>query len=371
MRKIISIIIGIVLISGAFILARSLSNSKKRQPPTNEKIVQTVFVETVRNSDIPVKVIESGRLVAKNRIELYAEVQGVMESTSIEFKPGATYKLGDTLVKIRSDDFFANLQSQKSNLLNMITSILPDLRLDYPDAYLKWDAYVRDFDIRMPTPPLPETTSEKEKFFITGRNIYTTYYNVKNSEIIYEKYNLKAPFTGILTNALVTPGTLVRQGQKLGEFIDPSVYELEVSINKSMIPVLSIGHKVVIRDIESTISEWSGKIIRINGSVDQTTQTVKVFIMVSGKGLKEGMYLEAVIDGHRKQNAYEIDRSLLVDESKVYIVQNSTLRLVQIEPLHNNKKTVVVSGLNDGDRILTRMVPGAYEGMEVELYNAN
>jgi multidrug efflux pump subunit AcrA (membrane-fusion protein) len=367
MRKIITIIIGVVLIAAALFVANTLSKNKKRRPVVDNKVVQSVFVETVQNSNIPVKVIESGRLIAKNRMELYAEVQGVMEPMAKEFKPGATYRKGEVMLNIRSEDFFANLQSQKSNLLNLITSILPDLRLDYPEAYPKWDAYVRDFDIMKRTPNLPETSTEKEKFFITGRNIYTTYYNVKNSEIIYDKYKLRAPYHGILTSALVTPGTLVRQGQKLGEFIDPSVFELEVSVNKSMIPVLSIGQKVLVRDRETTNSQWYGKIIRINGKVDQTTQTVQVFVMVSGTGLKEGMYLEAIIDGKEKPNAFEINRSLLVDESKVYIVKDSVLQLVEIDPLHFNQKSVIVGGLNDGDRIITKIVPGAYDGMEVQI----
>jgi multidrug efflux pump subunit AcrA (membrane-fusion protein) len=369
MRKIITIIIGIILIAIALFIASKLANSKKSQPVNDDKVVQTVFTEKVRNSNIPITVVESGRLVAKDRIELFAEVQGVMETTRNEFKPGVVYGKGEIMVKIRSEDFFANLQSQKSNLLNLITSILPDLRLDYPEAFPKWDAYVRDFDIYKPTPKLPETGSDKEKFFITGRNIYTTYYNVKNSEITYEKYNLRAPYNGILTSSLVTPGTLVRPGQRLGEFIDPSIYELEVSISKTMIPALSIGGKVEVRDTESIMQTWTGKIIRINGKVDQTTQTIKVFIEVKGEELREGMYLEALIQGDEMEDAYELNRSLLIDESKLFIVKDSIMQLVNIKPLHFTQKTVIVNGLNDGDEVITNIVPGAYDGMEVKIYN--
>ena len=78
---------------------------------------------------------------------MFAEVQGVMESPRKEFKPGSVYKKGETMVNIRSEDFYANLQAQKSSLVNLITSILPDLRLDFPDAYQKWDEYVRSFNI--------------------------------------------------------------------------------------------------------------------------------------------------------------------------------------------------------------------------------
>ena len=52
---------------------------------------------------------------------------------------------------------------------------------------------------------------------------------------------ISAPFSGILTEALVTEGTLIRNGQKLGEFIDPSDYEMEVNISKSYANLLKVG----------------------------------------------------------------------------------------------------------------------------------
>ncbi len=369
MRKYIFIILGIIMIAGGIIIAKTLADSQKPRASRDNKFTPTVFVDKVENSVVPVTIIESGRLMAKNRIEVYAEVQGVMEPTSTEFKPGARYRKGEIIVKIRSNDFTANLQAQKSNLQNLITSILPDLRLDYPDVYPKWDAYLRNFNMDKPVAPLPETTSDKEKFFITGRNIYTSYYNTKNLEIILEKYNLKAPFSGILTEATVTPGTLVRQGQRLGEFIDPSVFELEVAVSQSQMAALSVGKKVDIKEPESDNHQWTGHIVRINGKVNPSMQTVNVFIQVSGEGLKEGMYLEAWMEGHDKTNAYEVERNLLVDEDHLYIVEDNALTLVNIEPVHFNQKTVIVKGLENGSQLVSKAVPGAYAGMKVELFD--
>ncbi len=371
MRKIITIVLGIILIAAGIFIARTLANNERQQRPQQGKVVPTVFIDTVRNTDVPVEVIESGRLIAKNRIELFSEVQGVMEPNAKEFKPGVRYNKGEILVRIRDEDFYANLQGQKSNLQNLITSILPDLRLDFPDAYTKWDDYIRNFDMDKPVQPLPETTSEKEKFFITGRNIYTTYYNTKNSEIIWRKYNLIAPFSGILTEAVVTPGTLIRQGQKLGEFIDPTIYELEVAISKTFMPNLSVGHSVIIRDTETSGKEWNGKIVRINGKVDPSTQTVQVFIQLTGRDLREGMYLEAVINGQKEKNAYELNRSLVVDQTKLYVVRDNILDLVTIDPVYTTQRTIIVRGLNDGDQVLTKAIPGAYAGMEVKILTDN
>jgi multidrug efflux pump subunit AcrA (membrane-fusion protein) len=292
-----------------------------------------------------------------------------MESTSKEFKPGNSYRRGELMIKIRDNDYSANLQAQKSSLQNLITSALPDLRLDFPDAYLKWDQYVRDFNMDKPVPPLPETTSEQEKFFITGKNIYTTFYATKNMELVYNKYNLHAPFTGIVTEALVNPGSLVRPGQKLGDFIDPSVYEMEVAVGKSFYPYISVGQKVLVSEGVASDRSWEGNIIRINGKVDQATQTVQAFIELMGSNLKEGMYLEAEIHGKQELNAFEVNRNLLINQSELFVVENGALSSKTVEPVYFTQSTVVVRGLEDGDQLVNRPVSGGYHGMEVQVIN--
>ena len=221
MRKYINIALGICLIAIAFWVVKVMISSNQRKDRAPKKIVKTVFVEEVINSTIPITIRANGNLVAKNRIDIYSEVQGVLQPTPKEFRPGNTYQKGEIILKINSEEHFANLQAQKSNLYNSITSIMPDIRLDYPDEYQKWENYLSDFDFNQPTPQLPEINSEKEKFFISGRNIFTSFYNVKNLEVRLSKYNIRAPFNGVLTEAMVNPGALIRVGQKLGELIGP------------------------------------------------------------------------------------------------------------------------------------------------------
>jgi multidrug efflux pump subunit AcrA (membrane-fusion protein) len=187
-------------------------------------------------------------------------------------------------------------------------------------------------------------------------------------EIVLSKYNLQAPYDGVLTDALVTPGSLVRPGQKLGEFIDPTIYEMEVAVNKSILPSLKVGQQVTIRDAENITQQWEGRIIRINGRVDRTTQTVMVYIEVRGEMLKEGLYLEAIINGEEIENSMEISRSLLVNESKVYLVENDALKLADVTPVFFNEKTVIVKGLEDGEILVSKAVPGSYSGMEVKIF---
>lgn len=370
MRKIISIILAIVLLGGSTLLAKYLIDNKQKPKPRVNKVIKTVFTETVENKSIPIIITTNGYLVAKNKIELYSEVQGVLKISSKEFKSGTSYNKGEVILKINSDEFYTNLQAQKSNLYNTLAAIMPDIRLDFQDEYTKWQTYLQNFDINKSIHKLPETNTEKEKFFISGRGIYSSYYNVRNLEVKLNKYTLGAPFSGILTEALVNPGTLIRPGQKLGEFINPSVYEMSVSVKSEFHNLLQVGNQVELFNMEKTNS-WIGKVVRINGKVDTATQTIKAFIQVKGDDLKEGQYLEVALQAKSEENAFEVSRNLLMDNSKLYVVKDSILDIITVVPVFENKNTVVVKGLTNGTQLVSKPIPGAYAGMLVKVFTEN
>jgi len=366
MKKYLSIVIALVLVVGGYLYSSHLANSKKKRAPQVEKIQQSVFVEIVENATIPIQIIENGRLTASNKIAIYAEVQGVMEATKKEFKAGTVYQKNDVMVKIYADDKRASLLAQRSILENLIASILPDLRVGQPKAYQKWNNYLKSFEVNTPIETLPETSSDREKYFITSKNVYTTYYQTRNLEIVFQKYQIVAPFDGILTEASITLGSLVMPGQKLGEYIEPSNYEVEVWVSKEAALSLAIGNQVEIKNGRLK-HKISGVIARINGKVESNSQTVRVFIKVQDSGLKEGLYLQAVMQGNPIENAYEVANSLLVNGNQLYVVVNNQINLVSVLIMHKKTSSVVVQGLEDGMKLVSKPLPGAYAGMDVSI----
>ena len=167
---------------------------------------------------------------------------------------------------------------------------------------------------------------------------------------------------------MVNPGSLVRSGQKLGEFIAPTIYEIGVSVKSQFRDLLQVGKNVEVFNLEKTKS-WAGKVVRINGKVDTATQTIKAFIEVKGKDLKEGQYLEVVLEAKSEENAFEVSRKLLIDNSKLYIVKDTVLDLIVVNVVFENKNSVVVKGLEEGTQLLSKLVPGAHAGMLVKIYN--
>lgn len=365
MRKIILSVIGILLLVLSFLYAKKLIADKNKPKPVKEKVVKTVFTDTVSNGTVQIVIPANGSLVAKRRVELYSEVQGVFKSGNKLFKPGQKYISGENLIRIDASEYYAGVQSSKSNLYNTIAAIMPDLRLDFPEVYQKWQNYLNGFDLSKPTPKLPEMTSDKENYFITGRNIVSSYYNVKNLEQRLSKYNISAPFSGILTQALVTEGTLVRSGQKLGEFIDTSIYEMEVALSKSYASLLKVGETVMLTNLDKT-ETYNGYVARVNGNIDAATQTISAFIDVQHDNLKEGIYLEANLNAKEEQNAIEIDRNLLLETNEIFVVRDSLLDVIPAKPVYFSDTKVVLKNIPNGTVILKKAVPGAYAGMLVK-----
>ena len=87
---------------------------------------------------------------------------------------------------------------------------------------------------------------------------------------------------------------------------------------------------------------------------------------MKGDGLKEGMFLEAQLDARSEENAINISRKLLVDESKIFVVRDSVLDLIPVNPVYFSTKQVVLKEVPDGTTILAKPIPGAYAGMLVK-----
>ncbi|MEL6917136.1 MAG: HlyD family efflux transporter periplasmic adaptor subunit [Bacteroidota bacterium] len=364
MKKVTGIFFGIAIIALGMVLFIVMKNHKEALPQAKKTDRTMISTSLIKTSSLPFIIEATGTLTAKNKIALYSEVEGVLQKTPTPFKAGNTFSPGQDLLRINSAEYKAQLQSNKSSLMNQIAAMLPDMEIEFPEASKKWESYLENFDVNGPLRPLPETASNAEKFFVTGQGITETYYTVKNQQERISKYYIKAPFKGIVTESNVTVGTLVRNGQKLGEFIEPSVFELQLAIPSTADKYIEVGKKVHLFSLDG-LQEYTGKISRINGRIDQETQTVAVVIDVTGKQLKDGEYLKAKVFGERIRDVVKIDGNLLVENDYIYVVKDSTLRLQKVKPINYEGDSVLVAGLQNKMVLVDEIVANAYPGMKV------
>ena len=105
--------------------------------------------------------------------------------------------------------------------------------------------------------------------------------------------------------------------------------------------------------------------------MDQTTQTITAYIDVKAPSLKEGIYLEANINGETVEDAIEIDRNLLLEDQNIFVVKDSILGVIPVKPVYFSETKMVIHGVPNGEVILKKPIPGAYAGMLVKPFKDN
>jgi len=361
-----SILLGILVIVSTFGFALLLA-SMREAPKEKEIVAKEIIipVQCVENEKIDLELSVVGNLEAQAKVDVYAEVSGILESLGKPFLEGVKFTKGERLLVIKNDKYKAEVYSERSSFMNEIASILPDLKFDYPKSFIAWQKYLSDFEVEKELAQIPEAQDDKEKYFLAGSDIYTSYYTIKSMEQELKKYEILVPFTGEVLESDIKPGTLVMTGEKLGEFSNISAYDLVVGIDLNNLSGVKAGN--VVRVYSSSINRnWEGIVRRISNKIDEETQMVNVYISVSGKELKEGMFLNADIELEKEVFGIEIPRKLLVKSEFVYVVDRGIVNLKKISVIQKKENSVIIEGLENGV-MLALKTSGIHEGISVSV----
>lgn len=370
----ISVVIGFIILFGGIYFALQLGESgaaKTKKTNTEASGVATaktnyVYTLNVANETLSSEVVISGKVIPRQKIDLYSEVTGTLEKAGKEFREGIPFRAKELMLTLDDTEAQLELQAAKSQLYSAIIALLPDLENDYPDNFEAWKTYVDVFDIKKPIQALPKTKNSREKLYVGARSIENQYINIKRQEHRLTKYKIYAPFDGVLSNASTYEGALVRSGQKLGELTHPSRYELEAAVSLYDVQFFKKGNKVNLYS-EATNENWSGTVNRFGKMIEEKTQTQKIFITINSSKLNEGMFLNGKITTKSLENVVALPRKLLINNNKVYIVENGKLALKQIEVVKVDNNQMYVRGLENGAKVLAQAVLGAYNDMPVEI----
>ena len=131
---------------------------------------------------------------------------------------------------------------------------------------------------------------------------------------------------------------------------------------------LKIGDKVQLNS-DDVAGHWAGRIARISSSIDNKTQTVKLYIQTNGSDLKENMFLTGSVAATTLAQVMEIPRKLLVEGDKIYTIKDSLLQLQTIQIIKTNPETLIIRGVAEGSQLLKEPFSTAHEGMKVQVNN--
>lgn len=361
-RKIIVALIGIIMIVAAlFWTINTIAGNKPPKRKPKPALVKYAETKKVQYADYPAMIETTGRLNSFNKTSIISEVQGNYISSKKLFKVGEKFRKGETLLKIDDRQILLELKSSKSNFLSIISSILPDIKNDYPESYNTWEDYLNRISVEKPIPDLPEIEN-KIKLFLTSRNVIRTFYDIKNLELRHSKHTIEAPFNCIVTSSNINAGALIIPGQNLGMISQVGSFELELSVTNYESNMIGIGDKVEASDGMN----WQGRIIRKSDFIDQATQSVKVFARVTGSELKDGMYLNARISGKSLDDVFKINRNAIVNSSSLYYLDTADkLQQKMVEIVLQNKEDAFIRGIDSNTKVLTGQITNVALGTKI------
>lgn len=363
----LTIVIGVFIFICAIILFNVLASGPSEDEVPQSTTVAAIGVPILEAipSTITSEIYFTGRVIPKYKLDLFAEVTGTLNKGSKSFKTGTLFKEGDVLAHIDDREQKQSMLNQKSQFQSLLTQILADINIDYPDEYKAWNTYLTDMDIYENLEALPVSENRSFNLFLTGRGVNSSYFAIKQSEVRLSKYTIIAPFDGALTQSTIDPGTLVRASQKIGEFTGTEVYEIEASINASDRFFIKIGDQVSVTLEAIVDQEMTATVARINSQIDAATQTVLIYLEVSRGEILSGQYITGNILGESFDDVVKISSKSLVRDNVVFLANNSVASLKTIDILAVIRDSVIVQGLDTGDLVIDEFRDAAFEGTSV------
>lgn len=175
--------------------------------------------------------------------------------------------------------------------------------------------------------------------------------------------SVKAPFDGIIGKLSVKKDDSVSSSALIATLITEKQIA-EISLNEVDIAKIKIGNKATLTfDAVSDLS-ITGQVASID-SIGSTTQgvvtyTVKITLDMQDERIKSGMSVSASIIINSKQDVLSISNSAVKqsgETSYVEIMENNTPRRQTVEVgLSNDTSTEIVSGINEGDSVITQTI---------------
>jgi len=371
-KSLISIVTIIILFVLSYFLYGMLSNMEESpEEKKREGLKLFVHTEKVTYTTNTAKIIETGRLSSQHKVDLSAEVQGQILPGNVILKEGTNFKKGDLLIRIFDDEAKNNLKASKSRFMNGIAAILPDIRIDFPESYQKYQDFFNSIKIDKPLPELPKLDSDKEKVFLASRNILNDYFNIKSSEVRFAKYRLYAPFNGTFTAVYLETGSVANPGSRIASMIRTDKLELEISVRIEDVYWINVGDKVSVstKDRHNT---WAGLVVRKSNFMDPSSQAVTVYVALNpekNKPLFPGQYLNAEFASKTLENSMEIPRNAVFNKNKVFTIVDGLLSENTVNILKSNETTVLISGLSVGADVVVEPLVNAKEGFKAEILN--
>ena len=333
--------LGLVIAVFAMLIPGLPASAQARGPAS-------VFVADVAKQDFAMRIEALGTLKANERVDLTLNVADRV--TALYFDDGERVVAGKTLLSLAQREQVALVEAAEANSDEARRQYQRAIQLAEQDAIAQTslDAARRDLD---------------------NANAQLRAVQVRQKDRV-----LVAPFDGVLGFRMVSVGSYVRPGDVVATLVDDSQMKLDFLVPSTFLRSLKAGVAVTAATDDLPGMDFSGTIDSVDNSIDPVTRSVRVRAILPNpdKTLKAGMFMRVTISADAR-TALSIpegaiqplgpDNFVLVavaDGDRLFARQ----RKVEIG-LRQGGNVEVLSGLEEGERIITEGAIRVREGAEI------
>lgn len=367
-RRIVVAFILLFTIGLAFGLMKYLISLKeepvKRPQP---EVTRYVEADTVMYGEVHSPVVARGRAASTAHLDIVSEASGRIITAGIPLKVGSRFKQGDLLFTIYPDEADLALKARKSQFLTLLINLIPDIRLDYPEAEAEYLAFYSRIKLDQDLPDLPDFGHPALNNFLASRTVLSEYYNIKRDELSLKRRSIYAPFDGTYSAVYLEAGGYINTGGRVAHAIRTDELEIEIPLERFHSEFVQMNDPVTVLSPERQLS-WKGQVIRKAQFVDPGTQSQSVFVRITHNGnnpVLTGEYLTAQFDLQPVQNVMEIKRNAVFNSNEVFLIVDGHLEKAEIEIVKVNEQTLLFRGIPEGSLVVNQPLINVMEGTPV------
>lgn len=323
----------------------------------------TVKVNTVNGDLNNPFLTASGSIQAAQSANLSTRMMGFVTKTPVNI--GDKVKEGQLLVAINNSDLTAKL-SQINASITEATAAFTNAEKDYnryKNLYAENSASQKEFDDMTAHYNMAKARLEGAK-------------EMKNEiESQFAYVNIRAPFSGVITNKFVNEGDMANPGMPLIALESPNGFEVMARVPESEISKIKSGTtvNVFVKSINQTVN---GKVTEVSSSAKNTggQYLVKVALDKTDVSILSGMFVTVQFptDVQEKTESVLIPTEAIVKNgqlSGVYTISEENTAILRWLRLGRTfgDKVEVLSGLSSDETYIISADSKLYNGAKVTI----
>lgn len=371
----------VVLSLSSLIAAALILNKEPVAKKTDTELIRSVTAIQANPEKASFAITSQGAVIPATHIRYLSEVNGKIKSVASNWQDGGYFKQGDVMLTIEDHVYQSQLAKAKAALQQAETLLTQEKALAHVAKKTYESSGRKDDDeasraLALREPQLASAQTQLE----------SAQADVNAAEIMLEKTNVRAPFTGIINNKAVDIGQVIGTGQLLADFYGVAKAEIRVPLTLAQqayldLPPLSKTADISVEVIYKTAGEthrYSAKLVRTSGVLDETTRVLHGIILLDDPYnlaqqdkavLPLGAFVEVNISSVEQANVIQLPSRLLRPGDRIWVVDtDNKLRLRDVKLLPSREKTIYISsGIQPDDRIIVSSIVDAYPGNPVEV----